>query len=397
MSEIGEKNCRVAVVTSVEDHVAQLVYLQSRKTTTSSDPEVRDGFEDNLAQWVSRAAIDTDAEASFGIIDYLQSDLEQRVDLPEEGTRVVGGCYGVVSERNLGDSWSSVRKGSLVHEHFMSEKTSPTSTRFWETYCVSSSTLDGQGIIRAISVANELRRRNLEKVIADLERAEQALLEGYEVIEDPSADIQLFEGLHRATDERGRTYWKVPERVIVSNRHGILRLSVSLWHQPDMDDGQLDWTGQVGFLVGDDKTTATELWVPYCCPFEAVDERGVPLEKNKKRVRVEINVHPPFRSLSAAQGLEEQRLIAEANGHQYVAQLDGDRAAGDQGLGGITFTNFRNTASEQTYHELREFGSDIPAERGTLTGPIASDLLIPIEDVDESLDFRIRFPGLGNS
>lgn len=396
MSEIVEKNCRVGVVTWVEDHAAQLLYLYSRKANTSEDLDTTDGFEDYIERFGSQGAIDTDEEGSFALIDYLRSDLEQQIELPEEGVRVGGGCLGVVSERMLGDAWSNLKKGSLVHEHSMSEMTSPKSERFWDEYCVSSIVLDEHALLQAVSAANEQRQNNLKKVIADLELAEQKLLEDHEVIEDPAADILLFKGLHEVTDERGRTYWKVPERVIVSNRHGILCLSVTLWHQPDMDDGQLDWTGQVGFLVGDDKTTATELWVPYCCPFEAVDERGVPLERNKKRVRVEINLCSPYRSLSAARGLEEERLIAEANGQQYIAQLDSDRAAGDQGLGGINFTSFRNTASEQTYHELREFGSKKPSECGTLTGPIASDLLIPLEDIDESLDFHIRFPGLGN-
>jgi|GEM_PF-2677542 len=398
MSEVFEKNCRVGVVTSVDDDVAQMLYLHSRKATATESLVAAAELEKDLAFFVSREAIDTDATVSLEIIDYITEDLERQVELPEDGVLTLGGYYAMLSKDSLGTPWGGLKRGSLVHEHAMATKTSLTSERFWEEYCVSPFTLDEQGIIRAISTANEQRRCNLGRAIADLELEEQKLLEDYEVIEDPSAEIQLFKGLHRVTDERGKTYWEVPERIIVSNRHGILVLSVALWRNPDMDDdNQLDWTGDVSILVSEDDKTANELWVPYCCPFEAVDERGVPSDRNKKRVRVEVNLCSPFRSLSATRGLEEQRLIAEANGQQFVAQLDGDRAAGDQGLGGVTFTSFRNTTSEQTYHEFREVGSRIPGEKGDITSPLASDLLIPLDDIDESLDFQIRFPGLGGS
>lgn len=382
MSSRIEENFRLAVVTQVHEDWAQTVTLYSEwrddQVPTPAEKHVLRG-----EGYINREAIVSDLQVWAEVIEFLEHDLSHEVWLPEEGVSTYGGPYHVLTPQNF-PYWHELAAGRILHIHDL-RREGEAGQEYSTQYCFDPRLLSLQGIVASLESANTSRRQRLHDEIIELETKEGKLPELYRVI-DPEEPFRLLEDIGWITDDTGSKYLHVPPRVLVSNRYGIQLLQVQVVPIDITADRWL--AGRAEFLIN-----GYELWRPNNYPLEETDSRGELINPGRPHAEVVITISNPYRSLGAAAGLEEQKIVMELGGQRWTSQVNLDVLSTNFGVGGVSYTDFLGLGDPAVYHEYRSLETNDAPFAGRSQQPLPSRLVVPTDDLDQLQELEIRLPG----
>ena len=213
--------------------------------------------------------------------------------------------------------------------------------------------------------------------ISALEDKEADLSHSQEVINDPTEGVFLFDGA-KISENRWGKWIVVPDRTVVSKRHGVQVLQV-LGRPFRYNTDNLYGHGL--FL----KDGSGKYFVPHFYPFDEVDDRGIPIDRDRERVAIEIHIGNPVRTTKRA--LAEEKVVLDTVFGRFFAKANQGLLAGAQGFGGAHFLDFHCTEITDTpYERTGDIGNLSQEQR-------ASQLVVPIDQLEALREMKVLLPG----
>lgn len=383
-----EMSFALGVVLRKTEERAQCIMLQSRSVAGVDDEDLWGWFVSTPTN-----AIDSDLNVSFtdDYIDILESNLQEPLVMPREGTWTSGRGARVLSKYELGDTWGFVQEGTVFHYHeFEQTQTEGEAgnvffavTQSVGEYCFSPRPLSAFGIIEAIAKAKQAKDDGIRHKIGQIQTAVDSLSENMEIA-DPD-NIAIFGGAEVQYDQDGKPYLVVPPKLVLSEKYGPVVVTVRSWQ---VDDCTRDHSGKELYIERTSPDGEPELgtyWTPSHFPLEETDEKGSPQITDKTWRSLLINLKLPNQRTTNA--LEEEKIIMEVNGKLFSATSDQDMLAGYQGFGGVPYEDFVDVNNPDPYYEKDEWMADLP--------PLwrAAPMVFAIDDLVSLQEVRLRLPG----